>query len=611
MDDTLLSYYNRELSYVRKLGAEFSEQHPKIAGRLRLDSETVEDPHVSRLIESYAFLTARIRQTIDDSFPELTEALMGVLYPEFHAPYPAMSIAQIRVIRKTPSPQTIECGRKLHVKGEGYGDCVFSTCNELEALPVTIENTRVVNAPAKAPNLVLPGKERLLVKSVLSFDIKPFESAKIAEFKNDSLSLYIDGQSQLTFKLFEYLMQGTIGIAIAKNAMDPNPICLPANRLVASGLLRNGEVYGDSFDGRTCVTYKKIMDFFAFPKRVLFVVLVGMREIWPLFESGFSVYFYFDETDPELVQGVDETTLQLGCVPIVNLYEGRIEYIGAKEVNLESKLEVHRSLADYADVHHVSRVYAKNNEGETKELLPFYGSHRQAHSTDSPVYWGLRRENTRFDNGRVSAGTDTYISFVDTNFEVVNLQSDWLIGADVICNNRDVAANLPFGSELPHTDFIEGGAGMRVKLTIPATSTISPKLKSATRWQLIAQLTLQSFAGKDGLGVLKESLRLYDLVGTRESQSMIDGIINMHTSPSTARIVQQGRSAICQGTKIELEFDEQFYSGSSVVLFGHILDEFFAQFCAINSFTQLSIKIKQKPGRLIECPPRIGFQQLI
>lgn len=611
MDDTLLSYYNRELSYVRKLGAEFSEQHPKIAGRLRLDSETVEDPHVSRLIESFAFLTARIRQTIDDSFPELTEALMGVLYPEFHAPYPAMTIAQIRVIRKNPSPQTVECGRRLHAKGESYGDCIFKTCNELDVLPVTIENTRVVNAPAKAPNLVLPGKERLLVKSVLSFDVKSFESAKMAEFNADALSLFIDGQPQLAFKLFEYLMQGTIGIAIARNSMDPAPVCLPASSLVANGLLRTGEVYGDSFDGRTCVTYKKLMDFFAFPKRFLFVDLVGMRDIWPKFESGFSVYIYFDESEPELVQGVDKSTLQLGCVPAVNLYETNIQYISAKEINLESKLDVNRGLADYADVHHVKRVYAKSNDGDTLELMPFYGAHRQATNTDTPVYWNLRRENSRFDNGRVSAGTDSYISFVDANFDVISLKSDWLIGADVVCNNRDVASKLPFGQDLPLTDFLDGGAGMRVRLTTPASATISPKLKSATRWQLIAQLTLQSFAGSDGLGVLKESLRLYDQVGTRESQALIDGIINMQTSPSTARILQQGRSAICQGTKIELEFDEQFYSGSSVVLLGHILDEFFAQFCAINSFTQLTIKIKQKPGRLIECPPRIGFQQLV
>ena len=36
MSEALLPWYNRELSYLRRLGAEFAEANPKIAGRLRL-----------------------------------------------------------------------------------------------------------------------------------------------------------------------------------------------------------------------------------------------------------------------------------------------------------------------------------------------------------------------------------------------------------------------------------------------------------------------------------------------------------------------------------------------------------------------------------------------
>ena len=61
MVDELLPYYNRELTYIRRLAAEFAEAHPKIAGRLRLSADSVEDPYVARLIEGFAFLNARIR----------------------------------------------------------------------------------------------------------------------------------------------------------------------------------------------------------------------------------------------------------------------------------------------------------------------------------------------------------------------------------------------------------------------------------------------------------------------------------------------------------------------------------------------------------------------
>src|SRR5918911_3855699 len=97
MSDELLPYYNRELSYVRRLATEFAEAHPKIAGRLRLGPDSSADPHVERLIEAFAYLTARIRFKLDDDFPEITEALLNVLYPHYLAPVPSMAIVQFQL----------------------------------------------------------------------------------------------------------------------------------------------------------------------------------------------------------------------------------------------------------------------------------------------------------------------------------------------------------------------------------------------------------------------------------------------------------------------------------------------------------------------------------
>ena len=51
MSDSLLPYYERELDAIKRLAAEFADTHPKIAGRLRLSADAVDDPHVSRLLE--------------------------------------------------------------------------------------------------------------------------------------------------------------------------------------------------------------------------------------------------------------------------------------------------------------------------------------------------------------------------------------------------------------------------------------------------------------------------------------------------------------------------------------------------------------------------------
>ena len=93
MTDELLPWYNRELAFIRRIGAEFARSHPKIAGRLRMSGESIEDPHVSRLIESFAYLNARIRHKIEDDFPEIAESLLGILYPHYLNPIPSMAMA--------------------------------------------------------------------------------------------------------------------------------------------------------------------------------------------------------------------------------------------------------------------------------------------------------------------------------------------------------------------------------------------------------------------------------------------------------------------------------------------------------------------------------------
>jgi len=92
--DDLKSYFESELTFLRQMGAEFAEKHPKIAARLVLEPDRCEDPHVERLLEAFALLAARVHLRIDDDFPRITEALLNILYPHYLRPIPSMSIAE-------------------------------------------------------------------------------------------------------------------------------------------------------------------------------------------------------------------------------------------------------------------------------------------------------------------------------------------------------------------------------------------------------------------------------------------------------------------------------------------------------------------------------------
>src|ERR687888_1440402 len=105
MRDELLGYYERELIFLRQLGAEFAAKYPKIAARLVLEPDKCEDPHVERMLEAFAFLAGRVHLKIDDEFPEITEAFLNVLYPHYLAPVPSMAVVQF-----TPKEGTLTTG---------------------------------------------------------------------------------------------------------------------------------------------------------------------------------------------------------------------------------------------------------------------------------------------------------------------------------------------------------------------------------------------------------------------------------------------------------------------------------------------------------------------
>jgi type VI secretion system protein ImpG len=139
MSDDLLSYYNRELAYLRKLGGEFAEQHPGAAGRLRMTRDAVEDPHVSRLLEGVAFLNARIRAKLDDEFPELTEGLIEQLYPHYMSPIPSMAIVQLGAATDLAETKVIAAGTEILTEPVMGERCRFRTTAPTQVIAARID----------------------------------------------------------------------------------------------------------------------------------------------------------------------------------------------------------------------------------------------------------------------------------------------------------------------------------------------------------------------------------------------------------------------------------------------------------------------------------------
>ena len=156
-------YLDAELSYLREAGREFVARNPGAAERLQWGVDgRCDDPHVRRMIEAFALLSARVRAKLDDEFPELTHTLLEALYPHFLRPIPSLSVVQFLPRRGTSVRSTVPRGSEV-VLDVANADtrCRFRTVYPVEVWPVQVVSSELQTG--RLADRCGPG-----VKSVLS-----------------------------------------------------------------------------------------------------------------------------------------------------------------------------------------------------------------------------------------------------------------------------------------------------------------------------------------------------------------------------------------------------------------------------------------------------------
>src|SRR5690348_13615180 len=217
MRDDLLHYYEDELSFLRRMGAEFAEKYPKIASRLVLEPNKCEDPHVERLLEGVALLAARVHLKIDDDFPEITEGLLNVLFPHYLRPIPSMSVAEFQVDTEQVKPETgltIDRGAILSSRAVGGAPCKFRTCYDLAFWPV-----EVAAAAWKSPDQFGVQVRAAEAVGAIRIELRCHGELTFGKLALQSLRFFLHGESGFTSTLYEVLCNNCVQILVR----DPRP----------------------------------------------------------------------------------------------------------------------------------------------------------------------------------------------------------------------------------------------------------------------------------------------------------------------------------------------------------------------------------------------------
>ena len=609
MRDELLLYYERELTFLRQMGAEFAERYPKIASRLVLEPDKCEDPHVERLLEGFALLAGRIHLKIDDDFPELTQALLNIVYPHYLRPIPSMSVLEFELDPGRIPPETgvrVERGAALLSRPVDGMPCRFRTCYDLTFRPivVTAASWRAAErvGPIRASDTA--GEFRI--------DLQTAGGMPFSRVPLDSLRFYINAESELAHTIYELVCNNCIQVVIRDPARPAAPpVTLPRTTVQPAGFADRETAL--PYSNRSFAGYQTIQEYFSFPQKFLFFEIGGLQKLAAAeLSDRLEIHLLiapFERADrrPMLETGVSARTFRLGCTPVVNLFRQTAEPILLDHSRFEYPV-VPDAMRRYGmEVFSIEEVLG--TDPRTQEIGRFEACYAFRHGRrQGDRYWQATRRSSERRNDET---TEMWLSLVDRAGRPA-LPEAQSVTVRTICTNGDLPGRLPFGSTTGDFE-LEGALPVkRIAALVKPTGTLRPPAAGAAFWRLISQLSLNYLSVvEDGGDALREMLRLYNFSGSASAEKQIDGIVAVRSRRHHAPIGQGDGVAFARGTQVEIEVDENEFVGGGAYLFLAVLESFLSQYVAMNSFCQLQARTRQRKGILKTWPARSGRKVLL
>lgn len=578
-------YYQSELTYLRELGREFALANPELAA---LFAERGGDPDVERLLEGFAFLTARIRERIDDAVPEIVGALTQLLMPHYLRSIPACSVVQfapnLQAMRgRVHLPRGTELGARP-VRGT---TCLFRTTTDLDLLPLSLTGCTLDASAQAAP--------------VLRLSFRCIQAAGPGAVFGDGgkLRLFLHGPLAQTSSMFlwltRHLRQVRMRLASGRQvdldpdslhpvSLDPDHGLLPWPRLAPEGP-------------------RLLQEYFTLPSKLLFVELDGLSVVGDEASEEFAIELGF-ERPPPLPERVEPGLFRLHCVPVANLFE-----VDADPVRVDPRVQEHLLRASGVDPHHME-IYSvdevtgiRSGRSNRRQYSPFFSFRHATLPAEQQAYYTLRRARSPIDGA-----LDSYLSVVTPRDVRPDIDPE-VLSISATCTNRLLPSELRAGDISVPTARSPTIARFEniTEVTVPAV----PPIGSELYWRLISHLSL-NLRSLGEPGALQAMVGLYNFQDPssqrgRANQLRSEAIRDVRIS-TTRRLLD---GAPVRGFRTDVVVDEGLFAGEGdVFLFGCALDALLGAEVPINAFNQLFLKLHPSETEL-RWPPRSGDQPIL
>jgi len=626
MDRRFLDLYNQEIAYLRAMGAEFAQEFPKIAGRLGgLDEfQPCRDPFIERLLEGFAFLSARVQLKLDSEFPRFTQSLLDTVCPHYLAPTPSMAIAQFEpdfsdgaladgfVIRRGSSIFSV-------LAETDETRCEYRTAHDVQLWPIQIVEAHYYTR--ELASLQVPSLPD--VKAGIQIRIESAGGLDFDKLKLDSLVFHLMGTGDILMRLYEQFFGSAVAVVV-----QPATRPIKWQNILDKSSIRTVGFKDEQkllpYDARSFSGYRLLHEYFTFPRRFMFVELARLEpSVRSCKGKRLDLIILLRKADLDLEEIITADNFALFCAPIINLFHKRADRIHVSDGCSEFHVTPDRTRPQDFEVFKVTKVIGYGGQSkDVQEFQPFYSAKdlgggkdkKDAYFVANRVPRLLSQREKREGRRSSYSGSEVYISLVDATSTPFSPEIEQL-GVETLCTNRDLPLRLPIGQG--ETDFTMEKAApcIAIKCLGGSSSPEPAHVDGELAWRAINHfgvnyLSLVDTNPQEGAAALRDILGLYAKNRQPQIQRQVDGIRSISCKPIVRRISDAGRIAFARGLEMTVTFDEALFEGSGVFLLGAVLETFFARYVSINSFTETVVKTLGR-GEIMRWSMRVGLKEIL
>lgn len=584
-----LNYYQDELLFLRERGGEFAKKHPQIAAKLDIKNNESSDPHTERIIESVAFMAAKLNKQIDNTEQSIAFYLLSALYPSLISSFPPCSVANFYNSGKTNISDIVRVpkGTNLFVNSKSGDSCLFKTLFDIDLYPISIGSVSL-----EKTNKEMGGKDGWCIKVDINTLSVPIEKMKIKD-----MLFYINSEIiEDALIIYEAIFSDNLKTIFIK--VKEKFIKMEASDIMPCGFSDDESVYPVSKYSNN--SFQLFQEMLYFKQKFMFFKIKNLDK-YIAYSSEinidkFEIIIDIDLRNERIYDINLNNTLIINSIPIVNLFpitSDPFKFTGTKNKYL---LIPDQSKEKAIEIHSILNVHMINIETKEDRIIQPYFSLAIDSDTNvlHDVYWTYSRE---LSDIRGLSGYDTYISFVNQNMNPFLSYSD-VVYATTLCTNRFEAREIPTFSEL-EIDGIETG-GYRSKTILNPTTPISFIEKTSILWGLISNLaaTHISIANENNLfSGISKLIEIFASGNRLKAEELLSSITKIQSNKIVRRFGKDAWRGFVKGIAFDVFINEEYNSFFSF-FFCCILNQYLSMCVNINSFIELKL-FSEKTGKLL------------